>query len=462
MKTKWIKKSLCFLLCLGMATAVMAQSKTSSILDRVQNESDPELGELIRAAIEREAKLSKSLQKDPLELIRGITISYTQIKLFDQQIAEVSRRLKEVSGPAELRYELLLAKTELEAKLMTEVANLRELMGIIPRHAFEKQPIESLSSWVTLRVLDQGVYVLESLPPHKEYWAKQRLKSLGLQSRKEALDTIREKLKDPNNFPIRIDHSYTAEMSSAAKALHGKVVSLITEANCQMEAEVNLTPPENIGWGVSMFFLRNGTISTLHGNGALIKRPDGSPKPLFTGVVEPNDLEQHILWRLQRPKNIPMPLKFRIEHDQTGSKLARQIADKVRIIAKDLGISKLAEVERILVDLVPESAFLGRWQAITKSEVQIIDIQPTGVCVFVKSPGTKPIRRGMNGPGRWFLTPKKIFMDIKDEVKGKNILYPFYRGYLDKEGHLVVDKGEIHVEGRFAPIPYPMLFKKVY
>ena len=44
MKTKWIKKSLCFLLCLGMATAAMAQSKTPSILERVQNESDPELG----------------------------------------------------------------------------------------------------------------------------------------------------------------------------------------------------------------------------------------------------------------------------------------------------------------------------------------------------------------------------------------------------------------------------------
>ena len=157
MKTKWIKKSLCFLLCLGMATAAMAQSKAPSILDRVQNESDPELGELIRAAIEREQKLPSTKRKPPLELIRQVTLSYTQIKLFDQQIAEVSRRLEEVSGPAELRYELLLARTELEAKLMTEVANLRELMGIVPRHAFDQLPIETRSSWVILRVLDEGV-----------------------------------------------------------------------------------------------------------------------------------------------------------------------------------------------------------------------------------------------------------------------------------------------------------------
>ncbi|MCP4878777.1 MAG: hypothetical protein GY896_25270, partial [Gammaproteobacteria bacterium] len=140
MKTKWIKKSLCLLLCLGMATVVVGQNNTQSVLERVQNESDPELGELIRAAVERNAKLTQSQRKQPLELIRQVTLSYTQIKLFDQQIAEVSRRLEEVTGPAELRYELLLARTELEAKLMTEVANLRELMGIVPRHAFDQLP----------------------------------------------------------------------------------------------------------------------------------------------------------------------------------------------------------------------------------------------------------------------------------------------------------------------------------
>ncbi|MCP4261499.1 MAG: hypothetical protein GY774_28955 [Planctomycetes bacterium] len=226
MKMKWIKQLLCLLLCLGIAMAAVAQSKTPSVLERVQNESDPELGELIRSAVERNAKLTQSQRKQPLELIRQVTLSYTQIKLFDQQIAEVSRRLEEVSGPAELRYELLLARTELQAKLMTEVANLRELMGIVPKHAFDKKPIESLSSWVILRVLDQGVYVLNSLPPHKEYWARRRYKSSGLQSRKEALDYVRELLKDPNNFPIRIELCHTAEMSFAAKDLHGKVVSL--------------------------------------------------------------------------------------------------------------------------------------------------------------------------------------------------------------------------------------------
>ncbi len=458
MKAKWIKKSLCLLLCLGMATAAMAQSKTPSVLDRVQNVDNPELSELIRLAIENKSKLQRLDQIATMELIRKVTLSYTQIKLFDQQIAEVFRKIEARTGPAEIRYELTLAKTVLEANLMTEVANLRELMGIIPKHAFDKKPIESLSSWVILRVLDEGVYVLDSLQPFQTYEVRRLCKSLGLQSEKKALDYVREKLKDPNNFPIRIELCHTAEMSFAAKDLYGKVVSLAIETNSQMEAEVSMTKIENVGSGVSTFFIREGTISTLHKDGPL-KRPDGGPKDLGTGVVEPNDLEQHILWRLLRPRNVS--LKFRIEHDKASSKLARQTADKVRAVAKDLDISELVDVERILVEAVPESDFLGRWQAITKGEIQIIDIQPPGVCVFTMSSGSKPIRGGMSVPGRWFLTPNEIFMDIKDQRKW----YCVYRGRLDKEGKLVVDRGEIHAEGRFGTSwekNSTVVFKKVY
>jgi hypothetical protein len=460
MKARWIKKLLCLLLCLGLATVTIAQGNTPSVLDRVRNVEDPELGELIRAAIENQAKFYNLSQEEILELTRKVTLSYTQIKLFDQQIEEVSRKIEAETGPVELCYSLLLAKTELEAKRTTELANLRKVMGITPRHAFDRKPIEALSSWITLRVLDQGVYVLDSLQPFHEWWARQRNKSLGLQSTKEVLDFVRERLKYPNNFPVRIDHSYTAEMSNAAKDLHGKVVSLITEANCQMETEVNLTQIENVGSGESMIFLRNGKISLLYsGGGAPIRRPDGGPEPLATGVVEPNDLEQHIMWRLLRPKNVP--LKYRIEHDQESSRLARQTADKVRAVAKDLGISELVEVQRILVESIPESDFLGRWQAITKGDIQIIDIQPTGVCMFAKSPGSK-IGGGMSVPGRWFMTPKEIFMDIKDQ---RSDGYYVYRGHLDKEGKLVVNRGEIHIEGSFGVAwdkQRLMVFKKVY
>ncbi len=98
MHAKWIKKSLCLLLCLGLATVAMAQGDTLSVLDRVQNVDNPELGELIRVALENQAKLDKSDRTEPLEIMRKVTVSYVQIKLFDQQIAEVSRKIVTLLG----------------------------------------------------------------------------------------------------------------------------------------------------------------------------------------------------------------------------------------------------------------------------------------------------------------------------------------------------------------------------
>ena len=456
MKAKWIKRLPCLLLCLGLATATIAQSDTPSILELVQNVDDPELGELIRVAIENQAKSRTPTQEEILELTHKVTLSYTQIKLFNLQIQEVSRKIDANTGPVEMRYSLLLAKTELEAKRMTEVANLRKVMGITPRHPFDKQPVKILNTWLHLHVLDQGVHTLDSLKPYEEYSNRWRLKSSGLLSEREALDFVQERLQSKTNLPIRIDLHHTAAMRHSADDLRRKIISLIGEANCQMEAEVSLKPTSwEVGSGESTFFIREGTISTFY-HGAWPKvRPDGGQ--VDTGIVKPNDLDQHILWRLTFPGNIP--LKYRVEHDETSSRLARQTADRIRAIVRDLGIGELVEVERILVELVPKTAFLGRWQATTRGEIQTIDIEPTGECVFVKSPGSK-IKGGPSVPGRWFMTPKEIFMDIKDSQAAYNV----YLGHFDKQGNLVVRKGVIYHQGSFhgGGSRRTVVFKKVY
>jgi len=436
MKAKWIKESLCLLLCLGLATAAIAQSNTPSVLDRVQNVDDPELGELIRVAIENQAKFRSSTQEETLELACKVTLSYTQIKVLDQQIQEVSRKIEAKMEPA-----------------------LRKVMGIMPRHAFERQPIEILNTWLSFNVIDERVHVLYDLKPFEVWWINRRRNSAGLMSEREALGYVREQLKNTKNLPIRIDLFHNPSTTAATEDLHNKIVSLSREANAQMQTEVRTELSSGFrGSGVSPLFIREGKISTLHAGGKELQRPDGGPKPIVTGVFEQNDLDQHILWRLLHPKNVP--LTFRIEYDEASTALARQTADKISAIAKDLGLGELAEVERILVDLVPESAFLGRWQAIMKGDVQIIDIQPTGVCVFVQSPGSKLIRSGMSVPGKWFLTPKEMFMDIKDRGSDG---YCVYRGHFDKKGNLVVDKGEILPQGSFhRNVKSVMVFKKVY
>jgi len=278
-------------------------------------------------------------------------------------------------------------------------------------------------------------------------------------SKTEVLDFVRERLQDKTNLPIRIYLHHTAAMRSSAEDLCGKIISLIREANCQMEAEVSLKPITwDVGSGESTFFIREGTISTLYMGVGPKRRPDGGSTWIVTGEVELKDLNQHILWRLTHPGLIP--LRYRVEHDETSAKLARQTADRIRAIAKDLGISELVDVKRILVESVPKTAFLGRWQATTKGEVQTIDIQPTGECIFVKSRESASTKGGKSVPGRWFLTPKEIFMDIKDQQdKG----YYVYLGHFDKQGKLVVKQGMIYRQGSFHNEPrLTVVFKKVY
>ena len=125
MRTEQIKKLLC-VLCLGMPVALgavtIAQSQTPSILERAQRVEDPELGDLIRMAMENRKGISK---KEAFEIVRQVTQTYSQIKLLDLQIEQIAQKAEATRGPAEMRYELLLAKAELESKRTTELARLR-------------------------------------------------------------------------------------------------------------------------------------------------------------------------------------------------------------------------------------------------------------------------------------------------------------------------------------------------
>lgn len=138
MRNERIKKSLC-IICLGLALAMgavaIAQNRTLTVLERVRKVEDPELGELIRVMIDNFLSKYQSGGFELEEKIKLVTQSYAQIKLLDHQIEEVARksRLVDETGPGELRYELLLAKTELESKQLSEIAELREMMFITPK-----------------------------------------------------------------------------------------------------------------------------------------------------------------------------------------------------------------------------------------------------------------------------------------------------------------------------------------
>jgi hypothetical protein len=465
MATEWDKETLCracLSLALVLATVSLGQTAggadqggTPSILSRVQQESDPELSELIRIAVANR----KSSDQERFEIVRKVTQSYAQIKLLDQQIEQIGQKLEATTGPADLRYELLLARAELESKRTTELATLREIMGIIPRFPFEKQPTGDLNTWLNLQVLDQRVVVYDALKPFDDYFAMRRHKVGGVLSEKETLDFIHGRLKDKKNLPMRININYRSEARSTGERLRGAVLALARETGTDMDVEVRLELMEYVSPTTEApFFCREGRIRTLYG--WPMRRPDGR-SPLFQKglvVVEPNDLEQHVLWRLTYPGNVP--IRLRVEYDQASAPVARQVAEMIKTTAQNLGVAELVAVKSVLVEAVPETAFLGRWEALGKGYFQAIDVQPQGACQVTMADGTEMFQAGASVKGTWAPTCKEILVDIGDA--GRHAGHFFYLGFINQDGNLVVDRTEVYNQGYFhVHSPGQIIFQKV-
>jgi hypothetical protein len=466
MATAWDKETVrvaCLSLALVLATVGPGQAAggadqggTPSVLSRVQQESDPELSELIRIAM---ANHQESSEQERFEIVRKITQSYAQIKLFDQQIMQVGQKLEANTGPADLRYELLLARAELESKRMTELATLREIMGIVPRFPFDKQPTGDLNTWLNLQVLDQRVVVYDALKPFEDYFALWRHNVRGVLSEKETLDYIRGRLKDRKNLPMRVLINYRPESRNAGERLRGAVLTLAQETGTDMDVEVRL---ELIWWvnptKEAPFFCREGKIRTLYA--WPMRRPDGRAPFFQKGlmVVEPNDLEQHVLWRLTYPGNVPISL--RVEYDQASALLARQVAEMIKTTAQNLGVADLVAVAQVLTESVPETAFVGRWEALGKGYFQAIDVQPQGACQVTMGDGTEMFQAGASVKGTWMPACKEVLVDIGD--KSRHAGYFFYLAFINQNGNLVVDRTEIYNQGYFhVNNPGQMIFQKV-
>jgi hypothetical protein len=446
MKTEGIKKLFCLsclLLPLVASVAALGQDAMPSILERVQREADPELTELVRTALANRQDLT---EKERFEIIRTVTQSYAQIKLLDQQIEQLGHKIEATTGPAEMRYEMVLAKAELESKRTTELAKLREIMGIIPKFPFETQPIPSLNTWLSVLPVDERVLVLDSLKPFQDYWALRRHTVAGLLSEKGTLDYVRGRLQDKTGLPIRIDIYTKPETNSMCLRLRDAIRLLAQGAGAEMRTEVRLEPISWVGTGTPTFYLREGKIRTLYA--AAMRRPDGGSKLLTSGLVAPDEIEQSILWRVTTPKNVP--LKLQIEYDQASTALARRVAETARAVAQRLGIADLVEVAEVRVEPVPETAFLGRWEALGKGCVRAMDIQTQGVCEIVMGEGSRAIPDGASVKGTWLPLTKEVLADVNE--KAADGPHYYYLGSLNEKGNLVVDRVEIYLQGSIEVI----------
>ncbi len=424
-----------------LVTGAVTQSKVPSVWDRVQAVDDPELGELIQAAMENRKNPD---ERASLGIIHKVTLSYAQIKLLDQQIEQVTQKLARASGPVEMRYELLLAKAELETNLIQQLADLREAMGVIPKYPFDKDPLPSVNAWVFLHVVDQGVCVFDAYPPFGTYWAGWRFKSIGLLSEEDALAYVRDQSRNKDNLPIRIFIRHTPTLADGAKKLRRRVLSVMKETDSHMEADVRLELLDWVGSGEATFYLRDGIARTMHA--APVRRPDGDGKPLVSGVVDSKDLDQHIGWRMMFPGNLPV--RFRIEHDKTSAKLADRIADRVKAVAAQLNVADLVDITKVPVEPLPATTFQGQWRALGNGEVKSININAGGVSTVTMSPRRSPLAEAREPlTCSWLLTSKEIMIDPQ-KVVGHGHRYIF-RGHLDSDGNLILFRGMIYPQGSF-------------
>ncbi len=75
--------------------------------------------------------------------------------------------------------------------------------------------------------------------------------------------------------------------------------------------------------------------------------------------------------------------------------------------------------------------------------------------------GAEVTKAGTSVKGIWFPTTKEIIIDVGDHAPGKP--EQIYRGYLNAEGNLLVDKIQIYPQGSYIINDLgPTVLKKVY
>jgi hypothetical protein len=184
-----------------------------------------------------------------------------------------------------------------------------------------------------------------------------------------------------------------------------------------------------------------------------VQRPDGPhDQKISSGVVEPHDLDQHILWRLTIPKNVPV--RFRIEYDRADFTQAQHIADEIRRIAGRLKVAELVDVNSVLVEPIPEAIFLGTWRARTPGEIREVEIRPEGRTELLMRKHSDRQAGMKKVAAPWTLGTKDIFIETG--------FLEMYWGQIDGEGCLVLERGEIFPQGSWhdAGGP-PIVFEKV-
>jgi len=375
---KQLKAIIVCVICTSVLFTAVAIAKEPSVLERAKTVNDRELGELIRIAIEnlaetndlkrfserrlsssgmsseKYAELKNEHEKLKLELqgaeeiaiakaIRSVTEVYAQIKLLDTQIEQTRIKMDSLSRSDAIFTELALAIAELEAKRSTQLAQLRQIMNIVPKYAFGHKPAKTLNGWLILDVIGDQVYTFKALRPFREsdtikgnprYTRMGSAEIINKMSQKEAVGYIKNYIKDKARHPFRIDITRTTAGKKLSEELYDDIVRTIKAEKLELESVVYLhTNVHDMSEYKS--YLRGGEIYTRYDRGR--RYPiSGSEQEYIDECVS----------RLKEPKYLPY--KYILEFDEESEELASRINDAILLKAKELKVEKLVEAKRVL------------------------------------------------------------------------------------------------------------------
>lgn len=367
MYTKRIWLVLVFVAVFGLSFAY-----GESVLKRVTAIEDPELGEMLRIALENMPEIQKlaeyerlsssgsndrrreftekladvrvEVEQAKVETARIVSEIYSQVILLDEQIDTTMQMYKKASigAKGELATELLLATAELKAERATSLAKLRAAMNIVPKFAFSTKPVKMLNSWIELCLVGDSIYVHKYAKPFSKRKSSNESDWIGKKSRNEIFELLRELGKDEKLLPMRVDISSMVDASGNLGELRQALVDVLKNAKVQVDAEVHVDRNLHRYYTTYYEVVENEILTGKSTRKRVIKKGRSTIETIREKITT-DEIVGNVKWTTTRPWKLPW--QYVLSYDEQSKEFAEKAKKAMLDAAKEKGVEELVTVK---------------------------------------------------------------------------------------------------------------------
>lgn len=326
------------------AAGTAAVAAEATILERVRKVEDPQLAELIEIARENYPLISISRIREGAEInrieyentiglhqaIRTVTEKYAQIRLLDNKIEELEKKIASSKSTQDVQSERVVAKASLEAERLSCIAALREAMHLVPWTPFGDKDVRELDTYINLQVLgDNAIRIINYKKPFSSQWPNLRAEAFSFKTPAETVEYIEDIIKNEEALPIRLTFSATESWDTAVQHLQEELKAMIREQEKEYETDLRS--------GIMRLQEQTVTISYF-GDGKLIEHPR-------TNIAHPIDTYVHSLRAslLQPYNSIPLTIKILSFGEKHEDEHAQFMAGLKQMV-EELGVEEYVRI----------------------------------------------------------------------------------------------------------------------